>query len=98
MLVRGGIHTCPGVKLIERLWPTSDHGVEQLFRLANLPSCDCRQSRTCDEPELSSDCIPAATEESGACAGSKMNARSFDAPSPLTSPTIIGVYRCPDCR
>jgi hypothetical protein len=42
--------------------------------------------------------MPAATSASTASAGSKTNARSLRAPSPLTSPPTIGVKGEPETK
>src|SRR5690606_16339574 len=68
----------------------------QLLRSAILPNCDVRHSRTRSGTLSSSRAMPFATAVSGALFGSKMNARSLYAPSPLTSPRTIGVNGEPD--
>src|SRR4029453_14118804 len=73
------------------------HGPWQLLRFASWPICLVRQSRAAGEPEVSSRCISAATAGSLLDTfGSKMNARSFEYPSPLTSPAMTGVNGCPE--
>src|SRR4051812_4130712 len=64
------------------------------FRLATDPDWLSRQERTLDDDDASSRDIPFATAVSPAFAA-KMNARSFDTPSPLMSPLTIGVYGVP---
>src|SRR2546423_9775725 len=72
------------------------HGPSQLLRAASKPSCVRRQSRAALDPWSSNSWIPEATAGSFASAGLKMKARSFEYPSPLTSPAIIGVNGAPD--
>src|SRR6478672_1710455 len=73
------------------------HGPWQLLRFASCPTCLARQSRAASEPDASSRCMAAATCGSALeILGSKMNARSFEKPSPLTSPETTGVNGCPE--
>src|SRR5690348_9423441 len=74
------------------------HGPRQLLRAATLPICAVRQSRTRDGALARSVCIADATAGSLAVLGSKMNARSLRAPSPLMSPPTIGVNGAPEVR
>src|SRR5262245_60515542 len=74
-----------------------DHGPRQLFRAAMCPSCFSRQLRVAPVADASRDCIPAAIVGSTPVAvGENTNARSFEYPSPFTSPAIIGVNAEPE--
>src|SRR5690606_23513326 len=70
----------------------------QLLRSAILPIWEVRHSRTRSGTFASSRAMPFAIAVSGALFGSKMNARSLYAPSPLTSPRTIGVNGEPEER
>src|SRR5215831_3907806 len=72
-----------------------DHAPTQLFRPATLPTCFWRHERAHDGAFLRS-CAMLADVVSGP-EGEKMNARSFEYPSPFTSPATIGVKGVPDC-
>src|SRR5215831_125423 len=73
------------------------HGPTQLFRPAMLLIWRLRQWRADVEPLLNRSRSPRDSAVSATRDGSKMNARSFDDPSPLMSPATNGVYRSPDC-
>src|SRR3954470_10519780 len=74
----------------------ANHGPTQLFRAATVPICDARQFRAADGPDRTSARSPLLIAVSRALTGSKTNARSFELPSPLTSPRTVGVKVKPD--
>src|SRR5260221_14628936 len=75
-----------------------DHGAEQLFRVAMVPSCERMQSCTPTGALARMREMPLPTAVSAVAEGSKMNARSLRDPSPLMSPLTVGGYRWPAVR
>ncbi|HKV49854.1 MAG TPA: hypothetical protein VJO52_01530 [Gemmatimonadaceae bacterium] len=67
------------------------HGPVQPLRAATAPIWLSRQSRTEEDVLARTRRIALATAVSAVCAGSKMNARSLCAPSPLMSDATSGV-------
>ena len=80
-------------------WSSTDgcHGPRQLLRAAIVPIWLVRHATAPPEPVSSRRWSAEATSKLVVGdAGSKMNARSLRAPSPLTSPATPGEYACPD--
>ena len=73
-------------------------GPVQELRAAIRPSWRRRQLRTAEGAVASSACIPFVTAVSAVNPGSKMNARSFLAPSPLISDRTSGVKGTPEVK
>src|SRR5689334_16963720 len=73
------------------------HGPSHELRPAIVPNCFVRQAFVREEAFASSCVIPDAVEGSPDLDGSNTNARSFDRPSPFTSPATSGVNGNPDC-